>query len=263
MKKVAVVTGGTRGIGRGCVCALYDAGCTVYECSRHDFAFPEAIHLDLDVSDEKAFAKVISDIVKKEGRIDILVNNAGMGISGAAEFTENADAHKIVEINLFGVVNGCKAVIPYMREQGGGRIVNTSSLAAPIAIPFQSWYSVTKAAVSSYTASVANEVRPFGITLAAVLPGDTKTGFTKAREKSEVGDDIYEGRIARAVGVMEHDEQTGMSAEAAGAFLAGIALKKKVKPEYCIGFKNTILYLVAKFLPCGLRNRILYLIYAK
>ena len=261
--EIAIVTGGSSGIGRETALALCARGCRVYEFSRHDAAVAGVTHVQCDVSDEAQFRAAVQQVFDAEGRIDVLVNNAGFGISGAAEFTDNADARRLLDVNLFGMVNGCKAVMPIMRAQGGGRIVNLSSVAAPCAIPFQVWYSVSKAAVSTYTAALANEVRPFGVTLCAVLPGDIRTGFTAAREKSPAGDDVYGGRIAKSVAVMEHDEQTGMDPAVAGRYIAKLALQKHVKPEYAIGLKYKLLCLLAKLLPCGLRNRIIGLLYAQ
>ena len=263
MNEIAIVTGGSSGIGRETALALKARGCTVYELSRHDASVPGVEHMQCDVSDEQQFRAAVQGIVEKSGRVDILVNNAGFGISGAAEFTDNAQAKKLLDVNLFGMVNGCRAVIDQMRRQGKGRIVNLSSVAAPCAIPFQVWYSVSKAAVSTYTAALANEVRPFGITLTAVMPGDIRTGFTAAREKNPVGDDVYGGRIARSVATMEHDEQTGMDPAFAGRYIASLALRKSVKPEYAIGAKYKFLACLAKLLPCRLRNYIIGLMYAK
>ena len=261
--KIAIVTGGSSGIGRETALALRARGCTVYEFSRRDADVPGVRHIRCDVADEAQFAAAVKAVHDAEGRIDILVNNAGFGISGAAEFTDNAQAKRLLDVNLFGAVNGCKAVLPIMRAQGGGRIVNLSSVAAPCAIPFQVWYSVSKAAVSTYTAALANEVRPWGITLCAVMPGDIRTGFTAAREKSIAGDDVYGGRIAKSVAVMEHDEETGMDPAVAGRYIAKLALQKRVKPEYAVGAKYKFLAVLAKLLPCRLRNRIIGLLYAQ
>ncbi len=96
--------------------------------------------------------------------------------------------------------------------------MNLSSVAAVAPIPFQTYYSASKAAVNAYTMALANEVRPFGITVCAVQPGDIATGFTSAREKSQAGDQAYNGRIGRSVARMEHDETAGMSPASAGAF---------------------------------------------
>ena len=262
MNCVAAVTGGSSGIGLATVRELVRRGCTVYELSRHDGSGEQGVrHLRCDVSDGDAFRQALEQIFAQEGRLDILVNNAGFGISGAAEFTPNEDAKRLLDVNLFGTVNGCKAAIPLMRRQGGGRIVNLSSVAAPCAIPFQSWYSVSKSAVSTYSAALSNEVRPFGISVTCVLPGDIRTGFTAAREKNPAGDEVYGGRIAKSVAVMEHDEQTGMDPAAAGRRIADVALKRRVKPEYSIGFKYQFFVILARILPCGLKNRIIGMMY--
>ena len=263
MKKVAIVTGGSSGIGRCTAQALRDAGCKVWELSRRDFSEPGISHISADVTDEAQVYAAIKKILAEDDRIDILVNNAGFGISGAAEFTENADAKKLLDVNLFGMVNMAKAVIPAMRAQGAGRIVNLSSVAAVTPIPFQAWYTVTKAAVNGYTMALANEVKPFGITVCAVMPGDIRTGFTAAREKSAAGDDIYGGRIARSVGQMERDEQNGMEPAVAGRFIARTALKKRVKPLTAIGGVYKLFSVLAKILPARLVNFILYRMYAK
>ena len=144
-----------------------------------------------------------------------------------------------------------------------GRIVNISSVAAVAHIPFQTYYSASKAAIESYTCCLANEVRPFGITVTCVQPGDIATGFTEARRKSAVGDDIYNSRISRSVAGMEKDERSGMSPDSAGRYIARIALKKRVKPIYTLGFGYKCLSLLCKLLPCRFRNRIVGLLYAR
>lgn len=262
--KTAIVTGGSSGIGLHTAQALRHAGCTVYEFSRRPCVHPDGIvHIGVDVTDETAVKMAIQDICIKTGRIDILVCNAGFGISGAAEFTDNADAKRLLEVNLFGMVNSVKAVLPIMREQGSGKIVCISSVAAPIAIPFQAWYSVSKAAVSAYVSALREEVRPFGISVCAVLPGDIHTGFTAAREKLHAGDDVYQGRISRSVAVMEKDEQNGMSPIRAGKRIAVIAQKKGGKPAYTIGFSYQCIVLLARLLPARTLSWIVGKLYAK
>ena len=262
MNRVAIVTGGTSGIGLATANALKAAGLTVYVLSRHAAELPGLLHIAADVADENALAAAIGEIYAREGRLDVLVNNAGFGISGAAEFTENADAKRLLDVNLFGMVNATKAALPLMRAQGGGRIVNISSVAAPLAIPFQAWYSVSKAAVNAYTLALCNEVRPFGVSVCAVMPGDIRTGFTRAREKSCAGDDVYQGRIARSVSKMEKDEENGMAPEVAGQFLARVALKRRVKPFYAIGLSYKFFVLLSRVLPIRLISWLLGLLYA-
>ena len=263
MNKVAIVTGGSSGIGRCTAAQLSHAGCRVYELSRHEKPAEGVTHMTVDVTDEQQVAAAIADILKREGRIDILVNNAGFGISGAAEMTDSADSHAQLELNLFGMDNATRAVLPAMRRQGNGRIVCMSSVAAVLPIPFQLWYSVSKAAINAYVLALQNEVRPFGITVCAVMPGDISTGFTDARCKSSAGDDVYSGRIERSVAVMEKDERGGMRPEQAGAFVARVALRKKSRPFLSIGPAYKAASVAAKLLPRRLSNWIVGQIYAK
>lgn len=260
-KKIAIVTGGSSGIGKCTAEALRDLGCSVYAFSRRGTELPGIRHLSVDVTSEEGVRAAVEHIVQREGGIHILVNCAGFGISGAVEFTELADAKRQFDVNFFGTVNLVKAVLPHMREAGEGRIVNISSVTAVAHIPFQTYYSATKAAIESYTCALANEVRPFGITVTCAQPGDIRTGFTDARKKSALGDDVYGGRISKSVAGMERDEENGMSPEFAGKYIAKLCLKKRVKPIYTVGFGYKCLSLLCKLLPCGLRNRIVGLLY--
>lgn len=259
---VAIVTGGSSGIGLAAARALRDQGLKVYVLSRHPFSEKGLHHLCADVADERQCAEAFETVLHKEGDVDLLVNCAGFGISGAVEYTEQADAKKQMEINFFGTVNMTRAVLGYMHQRGNGRIVNISSVAAPAAIPFQAYYSATKAAINAWTAALANEVRPYGITVTAVQPGDIKTGFTAAREKSIAGDEAYDGRISKSVAKMEHDEQNGMDPAVAGAYIAKIALKDKPKPVYTIGFSYKAICVLLKLLPSRLSNWLIGKLYA-
>lgn len=261
--KIALVTGGSSGIGRCSATALKNKGCKVYEFSRRDIPNEGIIHISADVTDENAVKSAVEQIISADGKIDILINCAGFGISGAVEFTEEAEARKQFDVNFFGTVNVTRSVLPFMREKKSGRIVNISSVAAVAHIPFQTYYSASKAAIESYTCCLANEVRPFGITATAVQPGDIATEFTAAREKSFAGDDIYGGRIGRSVAGMEKDEEKGMSPEKAGEYIAKIALKKKVKPAYAIGITYKFLAVLCKIFPSSVRNYIVGILYAK
>ena len=263
MNRIAVVTGGSGGIGRCTAAALRDAGCTVYELSRREIKAEGVNHITADVTDEAQVRAAVQEITEREGRIDILVNNAGFGISGAAELTDSRDSHAQLELNLFGMDNMTKAVLPVMRAQGGGRIVCMSSIAGIVPIPFQLWYSVSKAAVIAYVLALQNEVRPFNIKVCAIMPGDIASGFTDARKKSSAGDDVYAGRIERSVAVMEHDERTGMTPEYAGKFVAKYALKKNSGPLVAMGLAYKGAAMIVKLLPRRTSNWIVGKIYAK
>ena len=249
--RVAIVTGGSSGIGRQTAIALRDMGCTVYELSRRDIPIENVRHVKTDVTDENAVFSAVEQIVDAENTIDIVVNCAGFGISGAVEFTEISQAKSQFDVNFFGMVNMNRAVIPVMRKNGHGRIVNISSVASVAHIPFQTFYSASKAATDSYSCALDNELRPFGISVTAVQPGDICTDFTQARKKSFAGDDVYNGRISRSVAGMEKDEQKGMSPEYAGRYIAKIALKKHTKPIYAIGFGYKFLSVLCKVFHAG------------
>lgn len=243
--------------------ALADSGCKVYEFSRRDFSCETMVHIGVDVADEAAVQSAVAQVLEREKRIDAVVNCAGFGISGAVEFTRLEDAKAQFDVNFFGMVNVNKAALPIMRQNGGGRIVNISSVAAVAHIPFQTYYSASKAAIESYTCALANEVRPFGISVTTIQPGDIRTGFTAARKKNPLGDEIYGGRISRSVSAMEYDEEKGMEPEFAGGYIAKITLKKKVKPIYAVGFGYKVLSVLCKIMPCSFRNWIVGLLYAK
>lgn len=260
MDKVAIVTGGSSGIGLCTAQSLLKQGCKVYELSRHESTFSGIEHIKADVSDPKMLSEAIHKIYEREGRIDILVCNAGYGISGAVEFTDLEDLRKLIDVNFFGVVHAVQATLPLMRKTGG-RIVCVSSVAGALPIPFQTYYSVSKAATNAFVLALANEVKPFGISVCAVMPGDIKTNFV--RQKNHFGDDIYSGRIARSVATMEKDEQNGMMPEAAGKFISHTALRRHVKPLYAIGIKYSLFVVLSRILPISLVTKIVGILYSR
>ena len=261
-ERVVIITGGTSGIGLHAARCLAERGCRVYELSRRDAApAPGVTHIRADVTDEAQIDRAVREVLDREGRIDVVVNNAGFGISGAVEFTETAQAQRQLDVNFFGTVRVCHAVLPVMRRQGFGRIVNMSSVAAPIAIPFQAYYSASKAAILAYSMALQSEVRPFGIEVCAIMPGDVATGFTAARAKTTDGDEEYGGRISRGVAVMERDEQTGIPAETAGAFVAKKALQRRAPVVCTLGGKYRLFVFLARLLPPGVLVRLVGKIY--
>ena len=263
MNKVAVVTGASSGIGRCTAMALRDMGCKVYDLSRRNIPIENVKHIGTDITVESTVQAAVKEIIDAEGRVDILVNCAGFGISGAVEFTTTEEAKKQFEVNFFGAVTVTRAFMPYMRELGSGRIVNVSSVAAVAHIPFQTYYSASKAAIESYTSCLDNEVKMYGVRVTAVEPGDICTEFTGTRQKSFDGDDVYGGRISRSVAGMEKDEAKGMSPEFAGKYIAKVALRKKVKPVCAIGVSYKILSVLCKTFPCSFRNWVVGMMYAK
>ena len=175
MSKVCIITGGTSGIGLATARAMHDAGYRVYELSRREAGTDCAVHIQADVTKEDTLRAAVDFVLAQEDHIDVVINNAGFGISGAVEFTDTADAIRQLDVNFFGMVRMNHVVLPILRKQGYGRIVNLSSVAGSIPIPFQTYYSASKAAINSYTMATANEVRPFGGQVCCVQPGDIRT----------------------------------------------------------------------------------------
>lgn len=261
--KTVIVTGASRGIGLETAKLFAEKGYRVYALSRSGQceANERIIPLRCDVTDENEVKSVFGRIYEESGRIDVLVNNAGFGISGAVEFTDEKQAKKQFEVNFFGCFLCCKSVAEYMRKNGGGRIINISSLAAELSIPFQAFYSASKAAVNSLTLALANELRPFHITVCALMPGDVKTGFTDAREKQEDGG-VYADVMKKSVATMEKDERNGMSAVRIAEAVVSLAEKKKVKPLSTKGAQYRLFAVLSKLLPTSAVNRIVGMLYS-
>ena len=262
-QKVALVTGASSGIGLATARALAAEGYTVYGISRHIKEGEPFRALSCDVTDREAVSACVLRVVQEAGRIDLLVNSAGMGISGSVENTSAESMERIFRVNVFGTDTVCRAVLPVMRAQGGGCIVNLGSIAGELPIPFQTFYSATKSAIGSYSRALAMEVKPFGVRVSCVLPGDTRTGFTAARVKNPADDESYGERIARSVSRMEHDETHGMSAEAVARVILKTAKRKHPAPTVTVGATYRFLLVLSKFLPRRLGDAILCRMYAK
>lgn len=250
MNKVAVVTGASSGIGLETARALLARGFQVYGLSRRPPA-GEIRHIPCDVTDEAAVAVAFRQIREEAGRLDILVNNAGFGISGPAELASLEEARRQFDVNVFGMVACVKYALPLLRESRG-RIVNLSSVAAVFSIPFQGFYSASKAAVNSLTMAYRNELRRFGVSVCGVMPGDVCTGFTSARQKTKDPENLYAGADVRSLAVMEKDEQNGLSPGYLGCFVARVATKGRVRPLYTAGALYKLFCFLGHVLPQSL-----------
>lgn len=234
--QVVVITGGSSGIGRATAALFARKGWRVYELSRHERTQADGVkHIGCDVTDETQCRNAIQEVLGKEERIDVLISNAGYGISGPIEFTATADAKAMFDVNFFGALNITKAVLPKMRAQRGGRILFTSSVAAPLSVPFQSFYSASKAALNDLALALQNEVRPFGIRVGVLMPGDVRTGFTDARKKNpDARENQVYLRAQKAVEAMEKDERNGMQPEQMARLFYRMATRRYL-PIYTIG----------------------------
>ena len=262
MGNIAVITGGSSGIGKSTARLLFQNGYKVYELSRTGKSENGIIHITADITNPADIQSAFKEVFDKEGKINLLINNAGMGISGAIEFTPIEQARRIFDVNFFGTFLCCKEALPYLRKTAGARIINLSSVAAPLSIPFQSFYSATKAAINSLTLALANELRSSGIKVSAVMPGDVHTGFTAAREKNEDGAALYGETIKRAVSSMEKDELSGMTPDYIASVIYRVSQKKNPRVLYVAGSKYGLFVFISKILPVNLCNKLVGKIYS-
>jgi NAD(P)-dependent dehydrogenase (short-subunit alcohol dehydrogenase family) len=179
-EQVALVTGASSGIGAAAARELAGAGFTVYGTSRKAAAGENrdgVVFLALDVTDDDSVTGVVREVLDRSGRIDVLVNNAGLGIAGAAEESSIEQARALFETNLFGSIRMTRAVLPQMREQGSGRVINVSSVLGLVPAPFAALYSASKHAIEGYAESLDHEVREYGLRVLLVEPAYTRTSF--------------------------------------------------------------------------------------
>ena len=204
VRKVVLVTGASSGIGFDAAQALAARGHKVYAAARRvekmEPLKAKGIEvLRMDVTDEASMAEGVESILKNEGRIDVLVNNAGYGFFGAIETVPMEEARRQVEVNVFGLARLCQLVIPVMRKQGYGRIVNTASIAGRAVFYFGGWYHVTNSSVEALSDAMRMELKPFGIDVVMIEPGAIKTdwGIIAARHLAEsTKDTAYEPTAA-------------------------------------------------------------------
>lgn len=264
--KVVLVTGGSSGIGAATVRRLSAAGMTVYAASRSG-KMPEGVSgavipLVLDVNDSEALAAAVRRIVSEQGRLDALVSNAGNGLAGSVEDMSGEEIRAQYETTFFGSVKAVKACLPVFRKQGAGRIVTVGSIASVVPLPFQGFYSCAKSSVLMLTRALALETRPFGIQCACILPGDVRTGFTKARRYAAATEgSVYEARARKSLAKMERDERTGMPPEKIARAVFRQLTCRRMRPVVVPGLVYKVLWCLIKFLPERLVLRVLGRLY--
>jgi len=183
MKKVVLITGGSSGIGKKVGEFLQEKGCIVYGTSRNPDKIKDSkIKLvALDVRDAKSIQNAIQQIIEIEKRLDVVINNAGVGITGPLEEIPTDEIRNNFETNVFGPIEVMKAAMPQMRLQKSGLIINVTSIAGYMGLPFRSVYSSSKAALEIVTEAIRMEVKPFGIQITNVAPGDFATDIASRR----------------------------------------------------------------------------------
>ena len=255
MGKVAVITGATSGIGLATARLLLAKGFTVYGIARRDYFGSDFVCYPADICDLTAVEAILGDVVAREGGIDVFVNNAGIGVAGATEEISAESIKKITDVNLTATMVLCGKAAALMKERGGN-IINVSSVGGIMPLPYQAAYSATKSGVEVFSRALANELKPYGIKVTAVLPGDTKTGFTSAR--------ITEGEngaARRSVAKMEHDESNGKSPESVAKVIYKVIKRKRPPIRICVGFISKLEVFLSRFLSVKCLNRILYSMY--
>ena len=190
--KVILITGASSGIGFDAAQTLARQGHKVYAAARR-VELMEPLKADgvqilkMDVTDEASMQQGVNEVIQAEGKIDVLINNAGYGFFGAIETVPLEEARRQVEVNVFGLARLTQLVLPQMRQQGSGRIINTSSIAGKMVFYMGGWYNVTKYSVEAFSDALRMEMKPFGIDVVMIEPGAIKTdwGIIAARHLKE------------------------------------------------------------------------------
>lgn len=244
-KRVVLVTGASSGIGRACALHLAREGYHVFgttrrdpDLLRHDLGIADQLDiLVMDVDDDASVVRTISAIVAQTGQIDAIINSAGFGIAGAVEETSDMEARAIIETNVLGMLRVCRAVLPTMRSQRSGVIVNISSIGGRIGLPFQGFYSATKFALEGLTESLRMELRGFGIRAVLIEPGDCSTGFTDSRQrvKGSGSNDIYGHAHEAVLSIVEKDERNGSSPDVVARLVLRVLNKRRPRVRYTVG----------------------------
>lgn len=233
----------------------------MYELSRHGSSYTGVVHIDCDVTSPEQVHQTVDEVLRQTDHIDVVISNAGMGISGPVEFTPVEEAKRQFDVNFFGAFYLVQAVLPVLRRQQCGRIIFTSSVAAVLSVPYQSFYSASKAALNAMALALANEVRPYHIHVSCLMPGDVATGFTAARSKGTAGADVYP-RAEQAVAAMEKDERNGMSAKKMATALWRIATSRFPAPLHVGGWQYKVFCFLDRILPKRVVNRIEGMMYS-
>lgn len=260
-KPIALVTGASSGIGEAAANKLAAAGYKVYGTSRRGAqagrrAFPL---LALDVTDDASVKTAIDGLLRLEGRIDLLVNNAGFGLGpAAAEESSIAQVRALFETNVLGVVRVSNAVLPIMRKQRSGRILNVSSGLGIIPAPFNAHYSATKHAIEGYSESLDHEVRGFGVRVAVIQPGVTRTSFDASVTPSDQPLSAYDANRQKYLAAYESAMSAADSAESVADTIVLAAGDRTPRLRYPSGKVARQGAFARRFLPSGLFDKILH-----
>lgn len=253
--KVALVTGASSGIGQATAHRLANAGYKVYGTSRRGGHAGQASFemLPLDVTRDESVEAAVRKLMQLEGHLDLLVNNAGFSVAPAgAEESSIEQARSIFDTNFFGIVRMTRAVVPHMRRQGSGRIINIGSIFGFLPMPYMALYAATKHAVEGYSESLDHELRTMGIRVSVIQPANTKTQFDANLLEADAKLDEYRD-VRAAVGkrlteLIEEADDPAVVAET--VLKASLAAHPKLR--YTAGGRASRLQLLRTFAPAGM-----------
>ena len=251
--KVVLVTGVSSGIGRATALKFAEAGCRVYGAVRN-LAKAQAIAgvtlIEMDVRNEDSIEHSILNIMAQDGRVDVLVNSAGVTLLGATEETSIFEAQTLFDTNLFGLLRTIQAVLPHMREQRSGRIVNVSSVLGFLPAPYMGLYAASKHAVEGLSESLDHEVRQFGVRVALVEPSFTKTNLDLNAPQAASTIPAYKnerGVVSRAI---QRNVQNAPAPDAVAATIVRAALEGW-KMRHTPKGEASLLAKLRRFMPAG------------
>jgi NAD(P)-dependent dehydrogenase (short-subunit alcohol dehydrogenase family) len=255
--KVAIVTGASSGIGKASAEQLAQAGYTVYGTSRRAVPAGQQAYpmLVLDVTSDASAEAAVSEVMRREGRIDLLVNNAGFGVApGAAEESSLEQAQAIFDTNFYGLIRMTRAVVPHMRQQRSGRIINIGSVLGFLPMPFGALYAATKHAVEGYSESLDHELRTWGIRVSVIEPAYTRTQFDANMLQPDRPLEAYRQVRARMNQVIEKVMANGDEPSVVGATVLKAATASSPRLRYTSGGLAARLRLLRRFAPAGLMD---------
>ncbi len=233
-KKVIVITGSSSGIGETLANHFVDKGHIVYGLSRSKKDKLRFNHIATDVTDKDNVFQSVQQIINEAGRIDVLINNAGVGMLGSIEDVQKEDFDKLVNVNIYGVIYMMQAVLPLMRGQKSGHILNVSSIASNHGLPFRGYYSASKSAIDRITESVRLENHNTGVEIITVNFGDIKTPIAESRIHSTVSP-FYKKSYDKLAEVIDEEVDKGLEPEKLIPVIERLISKTNLKPHYNIG----------------------------
>ena len=254
---VAIVTGASGGIGEATARALHAAGYRVFGTYRRAPAtkLPDIEYLACDVTSDESVKDAVRQVVSAGGRIDLLVNNAGVGLIGGAEESSLEQAKSLFDVNLFGVIRLTQAVLPAMRRQGAGRVVNISSVMGLIPAPFMALYAASKHALEGYSESLDHEVRSAGIRVVLVEPAYTRTSFEGNVYHADQRLEVYESARANAEEVMRDAMKVADSPELVASAVVKASTAASPQRRYTAGRTARQVSLLRRFVPASAFDR--------